>query len=64
MPADPPADGLAGKAGARPCPICGKPSAEASQPFCSQRCKDLDLHRWLSGCYAIPGNKGEDDDSD
>ena len=39
---------------ARPCPICGKPPAEAYTPFCSKRCADVDLHRWLGGVYAVP----------
>ena len=39
----------------RTCPICGKPSAQAFHPFCSGRCADVDLHRWLSGAYVIPG---------
>ena len=38
----------------RPCPICGKPSTQAYHPFCSARCQDVDLNRWLSGRYAIP----------
>jgi endogenous inhibitor of DNA gyrase (YacG/DUF329 family) len=38
----------------KPCPICGKPSTRAARPFCSPRCRDIDLHRWLSGAYAIP----------
>jgi hypothetical protein len=37
------------------CPICGKPRDDALRPFCSKRCKDLDLARWLTGDYAIPG---------
>lgn len=37
-----------------PCPICGKPISEAHAPFCSKRCAELDLHKWLSGSYAIP----------
>lgn len=40
---------------ARPCPICGKPASLAERPFCSRRCADIDLHRWLSGSYAVPG---------
>ncbi len=40
--------------GARPCPICGKPSAPTFRPFCSKRCADVDLHRWLGGVYAVP----------
>ena len=31
----------------RPCPECGKPSARETYPFCSKRCKDVDLNRWL-----------------
>jgi endogenous inhibitor of DNA gyrase (YacG/DUF329 family) len=37
------------------CPICDKPAAEAFKPFCSKRCADIDLGRWLKGGYAIPG---------
>ena len=37
------------------CPICGKPETEGFKPFCSKRCADIDLHRWLKGGYAIPG---------
>lgn len=44
---------------AAPCPICGKPATPAFKPFCSKRCADVDLQRWLSGRYAIPGR--EDD---
>jgi endogenous inhibitor of DNA gyrase (YacG/DUF329 family) len=51
------------KAGIKPCPICGKPASEAARPFCSDRCRDVDLNRWLSGSYAIPG-KDEDEDAD
>jgi endogenous inhibitor of DNA gyrase (YacG/DUF329 family) len=38
----------------RPCPECGRPSTRDSYPFCSERCRNLDLSRWLSGSYAIP----------
>lgn len=48
-----------------PCPICEKPlpsgSQNAHKPFCSARCKDVDLNRWLSGGYFIPGNQAGDD---
>jgi endogenous inhibitor of DNA gyrase (YacG/DUF329 family) len=40
---------------ARPCVICGKPQVERLRPFCSRRCADIDLHRWLKGGYVIPG---------
>jgi hypothetical protein len=39
----------------RACPICGKPRSERYDPFCSKRCADVDLHRWLKGTYVIPG---------
>jgi uncharacterized protein len=48
----------------RKCPICGKPRSEPYDPFCSKRCADVDLHRWLKGSYVIPGAnaKREPDD--
>lgn len=49
---------------AKPCPICGKPSVERYHPFCSKRCADVDLNRWLSGAYAIPVVADEDEDGD
>ncbi len=36
------------------CPICGKPLLERYQPFCSKRCADRDLGRWLIGDYRLP----------
>jgi hypothetical protein len=51
--------GSAGKT--RRCPICGKPAAEATRPFCSPRCRDVDLNRWLSGTYVVPA---ADDDAE
>ena len=36
------------------CPICGTPPDPHYQPFCSKRCADIDLHRWLKGSYVIP----------
>jgi uncharacterized protein len=44
----------------RPCPECGKPSSREFFPFCSARCKDVDLNRWLSGAYAIPVRADEE----
>ncbi|MCT4655987.1 MAG: DNA gyrase inhibitor YacG [Cohaesibacter sp.] len=52
------------KRAARPCPICEKPSQEDAYPFCSQRCKDIDLSRWLKGSYAIPAVESDDPDQD
>lgn len=43
------------------CPICGKPQAQATLPFCSSRCRDVDLNRWLKGSYVIPGRDDEAD---
>ena len=43
------------------CPTCGKPPHADYRPFCSKRCADVDLQRWLSGAYAIPAV--EDDDT-
>lgn len=44
------------------CPVCGKPLDPAYRPFCSRRCADVDLQRWLSGRYAIGGGPEEDQD--
>lgn len=45
-----------------PCPECGRPAGGATHPFCSPRCKAVDLNRWLSGAYVIPGAAVEDPD--
>jgi uncharacterized protein len=42
---------------AKPCPICRKPSVAEHHPFCSKRCSNLDLGRWLGGHYAIPAEE-------
>jgi uncharacterized protein len=48
-----------------PCPICTRPSVQRYHPFCSVRCADIDLNRWLSGRYAIPvADPSEDEDAD
>jgi endogenous inhibitor of DNA gyrase (YacG/DUF329 family) len=44
------------------CPICRKPAQAPYAPFCSRRCADVDLQRWLSGRYAIPVAEGEEED--
>ena len=76
MPAEPKSGAGAGAAGRsgkgqgpakgkeKPCPICGKPATEASHPFCSERCRDVDLNRWLSGSYVVPGRDNADEDAD
>jgi uncharacterized protein len=51
----PPAAGRAPQKKGRACPICGKPREARYDPFCSRRCADVDLHRWLKGSYVIPG---------
>jgi uncharacterized protein len=47
---------------AKPCPICGKPAEQSARPFCSKRCADVDLNRWLSGVYAVPVTEDEEED--
>ena len=44
----------------RACPICKTPSKQKYHPFCSARCADVDLHRWLGGAYAIPAEDPPD----
>ena len=44
------------------CPICKAPVQAAHRPFCSARCANLDLHRWLSGRYVITAMPDDDDD--
>lgn len=42
------------------CPICAKTAVFAYRPFCSRRCADVDLGRWLRGSYALPGQPLEE----
>jgi endogenous inhibitor of DNA gyrase (YacG/DUF329 family) len=44
------------------CPICNKETDAKYRPFCSRRCADVDLGRWLTGSYAIPAEPMEDGD--
>lgn len=46
------------------CPHCGKPMVAAFKPFCSKRCADVDLARWLRGDYAIPTNESPEPEAD
>jgi endogenous inhibitor of DNA gyrase (YacG/DUF329 family) len=46
------------------CAVCGKPATQTDKPFCSRRCADVDLHRWLKGAYAIPGGRAEDEEGE
>lgn len=42
------------------CPICDRPTDTQYKPFCSKRCADVDLAKWLTGGYAIPSTDPED----
>jgi endogenous inhibitor of DNA gyrase (YacG/DUF329 family) len=48
------------------CPICGKPAPRRPQnpeaPFCSRRCRLIDLHKWMGEAYRVPGEPGESED--
>jgi endogenous inhibitor of DNA gyrase (YacG/DUF329 family) len=53
------------------CPICKKPVDDADlgkpgsfYPFCSDRCRLIDLGRWLSGKYAIPVRQREEENDE
>jgi endogenous inhibitor of DNA gyrase (YacG/DUF329 family) len=48
----------------KPCPVCSRPSETDFRPFCSRRCADVDLQRWFSGRYAIPGKPLDDEDGE
>lgn len=42
------------------CPICDKPTNADYRPFCSRRCADVDLGKWLTGSYAVPSTDADD----
>ena len=44
------------------CPICEKEADEKYRPFCSKRCADIDLGKWLSDGYTIPGGASDEED--
>ncbi len=46
------------------CPICGKPASPEHKPFCSKRCADIDLGRWLTESYKLPQKPEEDEDGE
>jgi endogenous inhibitor of DNA gyrase (YacG/DUF329 family) len=46
------------------CPECGRPVAADFKPFCSKRCADVDLNRWLSEGYRIPVEEGPANDQE
>jgi uncharacterized protein len=62
MPAD--HDNKNAPAASGACPTCGKPSTPASRPFCSGRCADVDLQRWLTERYVIPVVEDDEGDED
>jgi hypothetical protein len=45
------------------CPICKAPSVNEYRPFCSRRCADVDLARWLRGAYVIPEGTRESEEA-
>ncbi|MDP7650247.1 MAG: DNA gyrase inhibitor YacG [Rhodospirillales bacterium] len=48
----------------RPCPQCGRPAVDRFRPFCSSRCANADLGRWLSGQYRIATDEEANVDED
>ena len=42
------------------CPVCNEPTEHEYRPFCSKRCADIDLGRWMTGAYAVPSTDPED----
>lgn len=46
------------------CPLCGRETDPKQRPFCSRRCADLDLGRWLTGAYTIPSDEPPEDATD
>lgn len=46
------------------CPMCARPSDDEFRPFCSKRCANIDLSRWLTGSYVIPGGPLDSDGED
>jgi len=44
------------------CPVCGQPAEHRFRPFCSRRCADVDLGRWLGGAYRIPAKEEDEGD--
>jgi endogenous inhibitor of DNA gyrase (YacG/DUF329 family) len=46
------------------CPVCGKPAQVAARPFCSPRCREVDLNKWFTGAYAVPAVELDDIDEE
>jgi endogenous inhibitor of DNA gyrase (YacG/DUF329 family) len=51
-------------AGDPKCPICGKPVEAEYRPFCSARCKQIDLNRWFTESYRVPARVVDDEEED
>ena len=43
------------------CPICGKDPETRYAPFCSKKCADVDLGRWLKGSYVVHTDEKPED---
>ncbi|WP_170774012.1 DNA gyrase inhibitor YacG [Ruegeria lacuscaerulensis] len=46
------------------CPICGEDTVATYRPFCSKRCADVDLAKWLNDSYAVPSQREENAEAD
>ena len=46
------------------CPVCGKATKAESKPFCSSRCREVDLNKWFTGSYAVPAVELDDVDEE
>jgi uncharacterized protein len=44
------------------CPVCGKPADINHRPFCSKRCANIDLGRWLKESYRVPTDETPDEE--
>ena len=56
------AEGAKKQPGGPRCPICKEPTETKYRPFCSSRCADLDLGRWMKGAYALPAEEEDTPD--
>ncbi len=61
MPPDTTTKRVKGQEKGKGCPVCGKPVVADSRPFCSERCRNVDLGRWLTGSYVIPASDEDDE---
>jgi endogenous inhibitor of DNA gyrase (YacG/DUF329 family) len=46
------------------CPVCSKPTTPEAKPFCSARCREVDLNRWFTGGYSVPAVELDDIDEE